>query len=887
MERMIDILPFKYQILEDNRESGRMKVRGVFQREGVKNQNGRIYPSGLFERKINERIFKERMGARGMFGELDHPCFHRSDFRVLTVNGWKEFVDVKVGDLVWSRKNGYAVKSTVESIIDEAYDGPMFHIHGRSIDVGVTPGHRFILEKRPDRNRAQEEVMVRTSEIFDNPGNFAHHAIPKKAKWLIEDGEHVVIPGVEVPRLNSHANDVSQDLILDAKLFSAFMGIYLAEGYCKTGDSVYTVGISQIKGWSRKFIWDEILSRFPSNLQWGEEESGFFLTDARLHAYLQVLGNQYDRYIPDNIKSLSPDCLHELIFWFCIGDGRMVAKDAAHREKIASNGVTLKEAIKDDVRGGNVIAHTRQDLFSVSQRLIRDLHECLVKSGGAGTLSQINPDKDYEFAGHIIKAEDKVPLFQLHISHSDHIWLDPRFINIDLTHHTGRIHCLTVTNGSFYVEIDGKSFWTGNSDGKTSLSRVSHIITGLWVDRDGIVNGEAEILDTPRGKILQELFRSDTRVGISSRGSGTLGKTEPVVQDDYKLETFDFVANPSTFGAFPEAIYESVEFTPEEAQIKLSEVKDYLKTIINEMETDDHLRLVEFSSRLSTYKKELSVIKETEENQGLEDVTTLLLEQIDSLLSIITPKINYGEEVPKGGSAMPNEVDIKESLSNIQQQLAFMNEGNEAAEAMGDKYAAAVAIIEEMKNRYGDLLEVKDYAENYVEAASDLIEGLIQRLNNKRSEIQADMGEDVGTAKELLQALVEKYQHLSRMYAGLEESFEASIALLDAVIERNETADMEDMIDEAVNNHPLGEQIVPLLEGCQTPQEMSEKLRIIDSLTESMGVADTGFDYEPLPSYGGDVEMLNEDTFGEFETGEELHEGAQVARKVTRRLKWR
>jgi len=100
------------------------------------------------------------------------------------------------------------------------------------------------------------------------------------------------------------------------------------------------------------------------------------------------------------------------------------------------------------------------------------------------------------------------------------------------------------------------------TDGKTKLSRVSHIVTGLQVSPDGKVYGEAEILPTSRGRDLEALLRSGCRVGVSSRGYGS---TKPdnrgydVVQEDYKLVTFDFVADPADQNAYPEIVSEDVD----------------------------------------------------------------------------------------------------------------------------------------------------------------------------------------------------------------------------------------------------------------------------------------------------------------------------------------
>jgi hypothetical protein len=96
---------------------------------------------------------------------------------------------------------------------------------------------------------------------------------------------------------------------------------------------------------------------------------------------------------------------------------------------------------------------------------------------------------------------------------------------------------------SMYGELDHPS------DGKTMLKRVSHVVTNLSLTEDGTVTGGADILPTPNGQILRTLFESGTQVGISSRGSGSV--QGGVVQEDFKLGTFDFVARPSTPGALP------------------------------------------------------------------------------------------------------------------------------------------------------------------------------------------------------------------------------------------------------------------------------------------------------------------------------------------------
>lgn len=93
-----------------------------------------------------------------------------------------------------------------------------------------------------------------------------------------------------------------------------------------------------------------------------------------------------------------------------------------------------------------------------------------------------------------------------------------------------------------------------------SLSNVSHLITDIQIRGKEII-GEAEILNTPMGNVAQALIKGGVKIGISSRGLGTLVEGEDgkrYVNEDFKLITWDLVADPSTRGAFP-GLTESTE----------------------------------------------------------------------------------------------------------------------------------------------------------------------------------------------------------------------------------------------------------------------------------------------------------------------------------------
>lgn len=117
-----------------------------------------------------------------------------------------------------------------------------------------------------------------------------------------------------------------------------------------------------------------------------------------------------------------------------------------------------------------------------------------------------------------------------------------------------------------------------------NLNNVSHNVLGMNWTGDDLV-GTVEVLSTPAGNILKELFKSGIKLGISSRGMGSVkevmreGGNTVEVQPDFELIAFDFVSNPSTHGAFLSPVNESVQKVVAD---KYSNINNIITNIITE-----------------------------------------------------------------------------------------------------------------------------------------------------------------------------------------------------------------------------------------------------------------------------------------------------------------
>jgi hypothetical protein len=138
-----------------------------------------------------------------------------------------------------------------------------------------------------------------------------------------------------------------------------------------------------------------------------------------------------------------------------------------------------------------------------------------------------------------------------------------------------------------------------------NLNQVSHMITGLKFEGNDIY-GKAKILDTPMGKIAKNFIEEGVRLGVSSRGLGSVklnkeGVNE--VQDDFHLATVDIVADPSAPDAFVQGIMESADWILENGVWKAIQVEQAQTTIRKASKADlNKVKLQVFEQFLRTIK---------------------------------------------------------------------------------------------------------------------------------------------------------------------------------------------------------------------------------------------------------------------------------------------
>ena len=185
------------------------------------------------------------------------------------------------------------------------------------------------------------------------------------------------------------------------------------------------------------------------------------------------------------------------------------------------------------------------------------------------------------------------------------------FMQSEVKNKNGRLYPLDVLEKEVdryvkeYVEPKRAFGELGHPDGPTvNLDRASHMITSLVKEGKNFV-GRAKILDTPNGKIVKSFIDEGARLGVSSRGMGTL-KSESkdkaqIVQSDFFLATAaDIVADPSAPNAFVEGIMEGKEWVWNNGLLREQDVERAKKNIEAASSKQlEEVKLREFSNLMS------------------------------------------------------------------------------------------------------------------------------------------------------------------------------------------------------------------------------------------------------------------------------------------------
>jgi hypothetical protein len=188
----------------------------------------------------------------------------------------------------------------------------------------------------------------------------------------------------------------------------------------------------------------------------------------------------------------------------------------------------------------------------------------------------------------ITESIEDVQVLEEEVNGKKNLHIEGVFLQGDIKNRNGRIYPLNILDREVrryneqYVTAGRALGELGHPEGPTvNLDRVSHKIISLKAEGSNFI-GKAQILSTPMGNIAKSLLESGVKLGVSSRGMGSMDERNGAnyVRDDFMLATAaDIVADPSAPDAFVNGIMEGKEWVWDNGIIKESKVAKYHKYI--------------------------------------------------------------------------------------------------------------------------------------------------------------------------------------------------------------------------------------------------------------------------------------------------------------------
>ena len=173
----------------------------------------------------------------------------------------------------------------------------------------------------------------------------------------------------------------------------------------------------------------------------------------------------------------------------------------------------------------------------------------------------------------------------------DHVYIEGIMLQTEVKNKNGRIYPKEIMQKEVkrytkeYINEKRAYGELGHPEGPTiNLERTSHLIQSLKEDGNNFV-GKAKILSTPMGEIVKGLLSDGARLGVSSRGMGSLKASNTkngvqMVQSDFQLATAaDIVADPSAPDAFVNGVMEGVEWIWDNGVIKAQKIEEYKHSV--------------------------------------------------------------------------------------------------------------------------------------------------------------------------------------------------------------------------------------------------------------------------------------------------------------------
>lgn len=382
-------------------------------------------------------------------------CYDK-ETEVLTDSGWKYFKDVKITDKIATLKDGKYLEYNVPSdVISYYYEGEMYRLKTRGVDLLVTPNHNLYVSKgtyyngrySPPKKTTFDFELTTPDKYFGKNKRFL-----KSVTWIGEDKETFILPECRwenVFGFDKISHNISKDTkrvyvkeqkIIDMKSWVSFLGFYIAEGCSNPKRNDVSIVCCNVDGGKEKEMLEILIRKIGFDFKITSTDKSacvFRIYNKQLAVWLyENCGHlAQNKKVPEFIKSLSSELITTFLTYLYIGDG--------HKSK------------------------TSNILTTVSKQLCDDVQELLLKAGFSSYYSKRKPrDSKPLISGRIIQGiYDQYEINWLTDSNDHNTQnkgLSKKAIE-KFEQYNDMVYCVTVPNNIIFIRRNGIPVWCGNS----------------------------------------------------------------------------------------------------------------------------------------------------------------------------------------------------------------------------------------------------------------------------------------------------------------------------------------------------------------------------------------------------------------------------------------
>lgn len=501
---------------------------------------------------MDMKVFDTKDYEVGVTAPPFHPnCFDK-ETEIFTNNGWKYFKDLKENDEVYTLNKETLIPEWQKPINYISYytEDKLLHFKNARMDLMVTKNHNILVQNM-DNSIKDKSFKLRPAEQV---GRKSKNRMYSGVKWIGENKEFEYLANKKI----------------DIDTYLKFMAYWLADGSCTADRGSYNIKIAQT---NNDWMYNE-LKKLPFKIY--KCKDSLMIHNKELGEYLKQFGKCTNKFIPENIKLLSPNLLDIFLLAYAKTDGHI------------TKGKRWKDyQFKDSI-----------SFFTTSNQMSADLGELIMKVGATPSYYlNKSKGKQVQFKNGIYTINNDCWV----INYNKQVYNWTCYMDIQEVEYNDYVYCVEVEkHNTLLVRRNGKVCWSGNCRSTKAPYYEDNLITqGGRIARDPETGKQYTVGNISYSEWVEKYVKNPEQL----QGYGQYARYKKVLGDKV----------PNSFENFVDIKYNNgKEYKALKTRYKATKSYTFYKKYLNKRmpkTIDDLMSIMKNSNQYDTFKREYETIK--------------------------------------------------------------------------------------------------------------------------------------------------------------------------------------------------------------------------------------------------------------------------------------